>query len=192
MEINSNSTYQASINIKSSMSYQQQVQERTDSIKEMASKVDGNQLTQQYALQFQMDIKINIESNTAGQNALWNFDPDAARAILGGYDFSTIGYEGKPLDEISSDEAAELISEDGFFGIENTAQRIADFVIMGAGDNLARLKEGREGALKGYDEAESVFGGSLPDISQQTIERAMELIDARISELGGSVLDTEA
>ena len=45
-----------------------------------------------------------------------------------------IGYEGKPIAELSQDEAAELISEDGLFGVKQTSKRIANFVINGAGE----------------------------------------------------------
>ena len=48
---------------------------------------------------------------------------------------SGIGYEGKPIAELSQEEAAELVSEDGLFGIKQTSERIANFVINGAGGN---------------------------------------------------------
>ncbi|NCD12016.1 MAG: hydrogenase, partial [Epsilonproteobacteria bacterium] len=37
-----------------------------------------------------------------------------------------IGYTGKPLSELSQSEASELVSEDGFFGIAQTSERIAN------------------------------------------------------------------
>ena len=46
---------------------------------------------------------------------------------------SSIGYDGKPIAELTQDEAAELVSDDGFFGIDKTAERIANFVIQGSG-----------------------------------------------------------
>ena len=44
-----------------------------------------------------------------------------------------IEYEGPAIASLSQEEAAELVSEDGFFGVKQTSIRIAEFVIAGAG-----------------------------------------------------------
>ena len=103
-----------------------------------------------------------------------------------------IGYDGKNIAELSKEEAAKLVSEDGFFGIEKTSQRIADFVIKGAGDSAERFRQGREGVLQGYAMAEEMWGGELPEISQKTLQSALETIDKAMYDLGFSILDKEA
>lgn len=110
---------------------------------------------------------------------------------INGLTLDKIGYTGKPLAELSTDEASSLVSEEGFFGLRQTAKRIADFVIKGSGTDLERLKAGREGALKGFHEAEKMWGEKLPELSQKTIESALKQIDDRIKELGGHVLETQ-
>jgi len=105
---------------------------------------------------------------------------------------SNIGYEGKPIAELSQDEAAELVSEDGIFGIDQTSQRIADFVINGAGGDEDMLRAGREGMLRGFKEAEEMWGGELPEISQKTMQKAIELVDKAMADLGYSIIDEEA
>lgn len=102
-----------------------------------------------------------------------------------------IGYNGKPIAELSQDEAAELVSEDGFFGIAQTSERIANFVLNGAGDNEDLLRAGRAGILQGFNEAEQIWGGTLPDISYKTIEKAVEMIDMRMHELGYPIIAEE-
>ncbi|MFA6283482.1 MAG: hypothetical protein WCT30_09295 [Desulfurivibrionaceae bacterium] len=102
-----------------------------------------------------------------------------------GFDLATLTYNGKPLSEVSQEEAQALIGEDGYFGVPKTAQRLADFVITGGGEDLARLQTGREGVLSGFKEAEKLWGGKLPEISYQTLNKTLELIDARITELNG-------
>lgn len=102
-----------------------------------------------------------------------------------------IGYEGKPIAELSQDEAAELVAEDGFFGIAQTSQRIAEFVINGAAGNEDLLRAGREGILQGFKEAEEIWGGELPEISQETMQRSLEMIDKAMADLGYSILDQE-
>lgn len=107
-------------------------------------------------------------------------------------DYEAIGYGGKPIEALSQNEAKALVADNGFFGVEQTAGRIAGFVISGAGDDLEKLQEGRKGVLQGFEEAEATWGQKLFDISYNTLAKALETIDARIAELGGSVLDTQA
>ncbi|MBC8316941.1 MAG: hydrogenase-4 component G [Desulfobulbaceae bacterium] len=109
-----------------------------------------------------------------------------------GLDLVNLQYNGKPLSDLSPDEAQILIAEDGYFGVTKTAERIADFVLSGAGDNLERLQAGRKGVQKGFQDAEEAWGGKLPEISYQTYEKALEMIDARIKELGGALVDVVA
>ena len=102
-----------------------------------------------------------------------------------------IGYEGKPIAELSQDEAAALVSEDGFFGITQTSERIANFVIGGAGGDEDMLRAGREGMLQGFKDAEEMWGGELPEISQQTMQAALEMVDKEMHSLGYSILNQE-
>jgi hypothetical protein len=102
-----------------------------------------------------------------------------------------VGYKGKPIGELSQDEASALVSEDGIFGIEQTSQRMADFVINGANGDEDKLRSGREGLLQGYREAEAMWGGELPDISKKTMEAALEMIDKTMADLGYSIINQE-
>ncbi|MCD6432660.1 MAG: hypothetical protein J7L21_01330 [Sulfurimonas sp.] len=102
-----------------------------------------------------------------------------------------IGYEGKPIASLTQSEAAELVSEDGIFGIKQTSERIANFVINGAGGDEDMLRAGREGMLRGFAEAEQMWGGKLPEISQQTMAKAIEMVDMAMSDLGFSILNEE-
>jgi len=102
-----------------------------------------------------------------------------------------IGYEGKPIAELSQDEASALVSEDGFFGITQTSERIAGFVIAGAGGDEDKLRAGREGMLQGFKDAEAMWGGELPEISQKTMQAALEMVDKEMHDLGFSILNQE-
>lgn len=103
-----------------------------------------------------------------------------------------IGYNGKPIASLSKDEASELVNKDGFFGVDQTSKRISDFVINGAGGDEKLLRAGREGMLRGFKEAEEMWGGKLPDISQETMIKATEMVDKAMYNLGFSVIDKEA
>lgn len=102
-----------------------------------------------------------------------------------------VGYSGKPIAELSKGEAAELVSEDGIFGVKQTSERIANFVINGAGENADRMRAGREGMLLGFKQAEEMWGGELPEISQKTMQAAIEMVDKAMYDLGFSILNEE-
>jgi len=103
-----------------------------------------------------------------------------------------IGYDGKPIAELSKDEASALVAEDGFFGITQTSDRIADFVINGSGGDEKMMRAGREGMLLGFKQAEEMWGGELPEISQKTMQAAIEKVDKAMIEAGFSIIDQEA
>ncbi len=103
-----------------------------------------------------------------------------------------IGYEGQPLDELTKEQAKELVAEDGFFGVEQTAKRISDFVLNGAGNDEDLLRAGRSGVLQGFEEAETIWGEKLPEISYKTIEKALETIDMAMHEYGYAIIKEEA
>ena len=103
-----------------------------------------------------------------------------------------IGYEGKPIAELSQDEAAQLVADDGFFGIEQTSDRIANFVIATSGGDEHLMRVGREGMLLGFKQAEEMWGGELPELSQKTMQVAIEKVDKAMIERGFSIIDAEA
>lgn len=200
--------------VKSSLEYAQELQvsmqnnplkqdntskeDRESSIKDAASKVDAKSLMMSYTMQFQLNISVTSQTNFGAQSGLFGSgssalnDPLRLGNILSNLDLSSIGYTGKPLTELTQQEAADLISEDGFFGIAKTSERIADFVIAGAGDDIEKLKAGREGIVRGYEQAQKSWGGDLPDISKETLQKALEKVDKRLAELGGNVLEQNA
>ena len=104
---------------------------------------------------------------------------------------TNIGYSGKPIASLSKEEATELVSKDGFFGVDKTSQRVADFVIAGSGGNEAKMRAGREGMIKGFKDAEAMWGGKLPEISQETMKKSIEMVDKAMHDLGFSVIDKE-
>ena len=103
-----------------------------------------------------------------------------------------VGYDGKAISELSKEEAAELISEDGIFGVKQTSQRIANFVINGANGDESMLRAGREGMIQGFKNAEKMWGKELPQISQETMKKSIALIDKAMSEAGFSIIDAKA
>ena len=143
----------------------------------------SNSLVKNELFKFSSQIKIDIRQNFSDQNAIFHFNQ------LNKEDKASLFYNSTPISELSFDEANELISDDGFFGIAKTSQRIIDFVMTGAGDDIDRLRAGREGILRGFAAAEKAWGGSLPGICCETIDKSIKAIDDRIAELGGNIME---
>ncbi|HED8482336.1 TPA: hypothetical protein R6F51_000312 [Campylobacter coli] len=156
----------------------------------------GKGISQIYLVQFQqqtMSTVLNTSNAQAGINdLLGGNDLNSVKSMLSDIDFVSLGYNGKNPLTMNTDELNQLISEEGFFGIDNTANRIADFVIKGAGNDVEKLKKGLEGIKQGFEQAEKIWGGELPQISQDTIEATIKKVSDRIDELGGKTLDLKA
>ncbi|WP_462106518.1 hydrogenase-4 component G [Campylobacter concisus] len=178
-------------NVKSEISLHKDEKDISKKASEITN-LTAKDISNSYFLQYQKEIVRNSSSNLLAQGGLSFNAPKNLSEILSGLDLASIGYNGKSLNELSSDEANDLISENGFFGIVNTVDRIASFVLNGAGDDVEKLKAGREGVAKGFEDAKKIWGGELPEISQKTIEKTLETLDKKIAELGGNVLNVSA
>ncbi|EMI4816120.1 hypothetical protein V6N98_001569 [Campylobacter upsaliensis] len=156
------------------------------------NSLGGKGLSQLYFMEFAQQSMNAIFGNTNAQAGVSNLLDGTAESILSKIDFAELGYMGKSPLAMNQDELKELVGENGFFGVANTANRIADFVIQGAGDDPQKLQKGFEGMKKGFEEAQNLWGGKLPQISQDTINQALEKVSKRIDELGGQTLNLEA
>jgi hypothetical protein len=81
------------------------------------------------------------------------------------------------LETLTPEAATDLISEDGYFGVEKTSQRIVDFAINAFGNDPAKLTQMKDAIEKGFQDAADVFGGQLPEISHQTYAAVMDKLD---------------
>ncbi len=122
-----------------------------------------------------------IQGSLEGNKDMFNYL--SGNEDSNGFSLKDIGYEGKAITELSPEEAEKLLDVEGFFGIEQTSNRVANFVFSFAGDDIELLKEGREGIIRGFEEAQKLFGNQLPEISFKTQEKTLELIDAKINSL---------
>lgn len=92
------------------------------------------------------------------------------------------------LDAQGRKEAKALIAEDGDLGVEKTSQRLVDFAKAISNGDTSKAEVLRNAIDKGFKEAERMFGGKLPQISQDTYDRTMELFDEWAT---GDVSETE-
>lgn len=73
--------------------------------------------------------------------------------------------------------AQEAISEGGYYSVENTSQRIFDFVAAIAGDDVQLMQKLQSSVLDGYNEAQKAWGGELPEISAKTLDATNKLFE---------------
>ncbi len=86
-------------------------------------------------------------------------------------------YQNLEVDEETSANAQQEISEDGFWGVKQTAARTLDFAKALAGGDPAKLDLLRNAIQEGYTAAEKAWGGQLPEICKQTQAAIMQGLD---------------
>jgi len=81
------------------------------------------------------------------------------------------------VDPATAKQAEEDISEDGYWGVKQTSERILDFAKAISGGDPNKAEEMREAIKKGYESAADLWGGELPELSQKTYDAVMKGID---------------
>ena len=95
------------------------------------------------------------------------------------------------VDAATKKKAQEDISEDGYWGVKQTSDRIVSFATSLAGNDTKSLEKMRDAFVKGYKQAEKTWGGKLPDISQKTYDEVMNKFDKLINPKAEEVAKTE-
>ena len=81
------------------------------------------------------------------------------------------------VDPATKAQAQADIAEDGYWGVNQTSDRIIDFANALTGGDPDKIEDMREAFKKGYEQAQETWGGELPDISKRTYEAVMEKFD---------------
>jgi hypothetical protein len=74
-------------------------------------------------------------------------------------------------------EANAMLEEGGYFSVDETAKRMLDFAVALTGGDPAQIEVMRDAVQRGFNQAERMFGGELPEISHQTHEAVMKGFD---------------
>jgi len=81
------------------------------------------------------------------------------------------------VDWETKQNAIEAISEDGYWGVKQTSERIFQMAQALAGDDPEKMKEMQDAVAKGYAAAGKAWGGDLPDIAGQTIDAVNKMFE---------------
>ena len=99
-------------------------------------------------------------------------------SLANGDDFWKMMASGNyTVDEQTKADAQAAISEDGYWGVKQTSQRIFDFAAALAGDDVELMKKYQAAVEKGFGQAEDAWGGSLPSICGDTHSAINKLFD---------------
>lgn len=102
------------------------------------------------------------QANAYGQaNDIWSF--------LAKGDFE--------VDPATKAQAQADIAEDGYWGVEQTSDRIIDFATALTGGDPDKIEEMRAAFKQGYEQAKETWGGELPEISQKTYDAVLKKFD---------------
>ena len=134
-----------------------------DDRKSIVAQLKADQEKRQSQLTDLVHSMLSTQTNTFGQaNNIWQF------LAKGDY----------KVDAATQKKAQEAISEDGYWGVKQTSDRIVSFATSLAGNDPKQLEKMRDAFLKGYEKAEKQWGGKLPEISQKTYDAVLEKFDS--------------
>lgn len=74
-------------------------------------------------------------------------------------------------------QAQEDISEDGYWGVNKTSDRLVSMAIALSGGDTSKADEMMNAIQKGFDKATAAWGEKLPDISQRTLEATKQKME---------------
>ncbi len=75
-------------------------------------------------------------------------------------------------------KAKEDISEDGYWGVNQTSDRIVDFAIALSGGDTSKADMLLDAFKEGYEKATGTWGKDLPDISSKTYDAVLVKFEA--------------
>ncbi len=140
----------------------------TMSATDRAALIEQMKADQAQAQQNLVDLAQKMISQQSSTWAYANSDDDSIWSAFAG---------GKTLTEAAKAKAQEDISDDGYYGATQTAQRIFDFACALAGDDEELMKKMQEAVAKGFELAEKAWGSTLPDVSYQTLDKVNSLFE---------------
>ena len=81
------------------------------------------------------------------------------------------------VDRATALQAQKDIADDGYWGVEQTSDRILSFAEALSGGDPEKMEKMRAAFIKGYKQATGAWGRDLPDISSKTYDAVMKKFD---------------
>lgn len=101
------------------------------------------------------------------------------QTLLDSTDIYTLLREGKlQVDPEVSAQAKKDIAEDGYWGVEQTSERLLSFAKALSGGDPSKADELIDAVKKGFSQATKAWGDELPDICQKTLDASIKKLEA--------------
>ncbi len=88
------------------------------------------------------------------------------------------------VDAETAAQAKADIAEDGYWGVNQTSDRLVEFAKAAAGGDSSKIEKMRNAIQKGFEAAKKLWGGELPGISKDTYDATMKKLDQWAEEAG--------
>ncbi|MBR4343964.1 MAG: hypothetical protein IKP88_14920 [Lachnospiraceae bacterium] len=93
-------------------------------------------------------------------------------------------FKNLEVDDETRAQAQADIADDGYWGVEQTSDRMLDFAKALAGNDPSAAKDMLEAIKQGFEEAKKAWGDELPELCQKTMDATLEKVNKWIEELG--------
>lgn len=78
------------------------------------------------------------------------------------------------VDQETAQKAQQEISEEGYYGVEQTSERLVSFAKALSGNDPEKADMLMDAVKKGFEQATKAWGGELPDICKKTLDTTLE------------------
>lgn len=136
------------------------------------SKLKADQQSRLESMQSLVEKLLNKQKGTFDLASLMKKD-DVSGLNLS----ATFEEAAKNADPDTIKAAQESISEDGYWGVNKTSNRLVSMAIALSGGDTSKADEMMAAIQKGYDRATSAWGKELPDICKDTLEATKQKMD---------------
>lgn len=136
------------------------------------SKLKADQQSHLESMQSLVEKLLNKQKGTFDLASLMKKD-DVSGLNLS----ATFEEAAKNADPDTIKAAQESISEDGYWGVNKTSDRLVSMAIALSGGDTSKADEMMAAIQKGYDRATSAWGKELPDICKDTLEATKQKMD---------------
>ena len=163
--------------------------EKRDSLEKAEEKNTGvtyektevkNSVTKKYNADMVAKLKADAEQRTSQLRSLVEKMMKKQGAAIGNADsmWRFLAKGDFTVDAMTKAEAEADIAEDGYWGVNQTSDRILDFAKALSGNDPSKADELLEAFKKGFAQATGTWGDKLPDITQRTYDAVVEKFDA--------------
>ena len=150
--------YEKSKDTSSSGSVKKTYKKDTATIEQM--KADAEQRSQQ--------LRSLVEKMMTKQGQTFNNAADMYRLLR----------EGKlTVDPETAAQAQKDIADDGYWGVEQTSDRLVSFAKALSGGDPSKAEELMAAVKKGFKQATKTWGDELPDLCKRTLDATMEKME---------------